>query len=204
MFNLPPDIFNSPYLQNMRGQPQKQGWSEVNPFRTVADNRNGYSAGAYGKGLNSSASQLYDHFRQDGGWAVSAGLPKAGRTQNFNSFDQRFNPQPPPQQPPQPAVPPPQAPTSGGYQGNVPGFDFSNFNPANGIFNMQPMQQPAQVAQTRPMPGLEQPAVTPMPNMPNVMPGGTTGGQSGFEQYKATGQLPNVGGIFNMPQFSRR
>ena len=173
-----PDIFNSPYLQNMLGQPQKQGWSEVNPFRTVADNRNGYSAGAYGKGLNASASQLYDHFRQDGGWAVNAGLPRAGRTQNFDSFDQRFNPQRPSQQPPQPAVPPPQAPTSGGYQGNVPGFDFSNVNPANGIFNMQPMQQPPQVAQTRPMPG--------------------------SEQYKATSQLPNFGGIFNMPQFSRR
>lgn len=124
MFNLPPNIFNSPYLQNLVGQAKKPGWSEVNPFRTVSDTPDGRGAGAYGKGLNASASQLYDHFRQDGGWAVNAGLPRAGMTQSFDLFNQRFNPQP--VQPPQINVPPPKNPAF-----TDPGFNFSQ-----GIFNV--------------------------------------------------------------------
>lgn len=100
MFNIPPDIFNR--MQGM-SQPQQGGTftpsgkpyngpfgnNTNTPFRTVSDNRNGASAGAYGQGLNASAAQLYDHARQDGGFAVSAGLPRAGLTQTLDDFANR-------------------------------------------------------------------------------------------------------------------
>ena len=100
MFNIPPDIFNR--MQGMN-QPQQGGTftpsgkpyngpfgnNTNTPFRTIRDTPDGQGAGAYGRGLNASAAQLYDHARQDGGWAVNAGLPRAGMTQTLEDFANR-------------------------------------------------------------------------------------------------------------------
>jgi hypothetical protein len=135
----------------------------VNPFRTVD------KIGQYGSGLNASASQLYDHFRRNGK-AADHGLPYGGDVQTMESFAQRFNPQP--IQPPEMNIPPPKVPTSGGYQGIVPNF---NFNPAGGIFNMPNMGQfPAQQQTGQP-----------------AMPSGTTD-----RPHQPPMQMPNMSSIF--------
>lgn len=208
--NLPPNIYNR-YLQGPGNSKPAEKYSTVNPFRKVE------GIGQYGNGLNASASQLYEHFSGNqhakGRKYWEHGLkpinPKA-HIQSAQEFAQRFNPAPQPQQ----VVPPPQAPTSNGYQGVVPDINLGGFNPANGIFNMQPFQNPqisqmqAQTQQmNRPMlmptggPNVGQPVQQPAVTRAPV---GGAGGQSGFENYKATGQLPVVGGIFNLPQFNRR
>lgn len=102
-----PDIFNMMQGFAQQQQPQQGGSFTVSgrpytgpfandtrtPFRTVNDTPDGRGAGAYGQGLNASAAQLYDHFRQDGGWAVNAGLPRAGMTQTLEDFASRGMPQ---------------------------------------------------------------------------------------------------------------
>lgn len=184
MFNLPPNIFNNRYFQGLANSGPK--YSTVNPFRTVD------KIGQYGGGLNSSASQLYNYFRR-GGKAADHGLPYGGDVQSLKSFNQRFNPAP--VQPPQITVPPPKEPTSGGYQGIIPNFDFGGFNPANGIFNMRPMQQQPQISQPQQM------------DRPMLMPSGGPNMRTPIEQNPnvAVTPMPNMGaGIFNMPQFNRR
>lgn len=189
MFNLPPNIFNSPYLQNMIGQAKKQGWSEVNPFRGVS------GIGHYGSGLNSSASQIYEHF--------SGGMNAQGRKyrdhglkpiaphkqiESRRDFNNRFNPQPP-----QITVPPPKDPVaSGGLPNfNLGNFNFGNFNPSmlNGIFNTQP---------TAPMPSFPGFGQPQQMDRPMAMP-------SGGPAPRQAVPMPNMNaGIFNMPQFNRR
>ena len=178
--NISRGIFNSPYFQGMAGAGPK--YSTVNPFRTVD------KIGQYGEGNNSSASQLYEYFRR-GGKAIDHGLPGGRDIQSLESFNQRFNPAP--VVPPQMNVPPPKEPTSGGYPGILPNFDFGGFNPANGIFNMQPMQQ---------QPQMPQPQVSQAQQMdrPMMMP-------SGGPAPRQAMPMPNMNaGIFNMPQFNRR
>lgn len=90
--NVPGSQFNAPGgTYTMSGKPATGPFqNNMNtPFRTVNDTADGRGAGAYGQGLNASAAQLYDHFRQDGGWAVNAGLPRAGMTQSLDDFATR-------------------------------------------------------------------------------------------------------------------
>ena len=183
MFNLPPNIFNNRYFQGLANSGPK--YSTVNPFRTVD------KIGQYGGGLNSSASQLYNYFRR-GGKAADHGLPYGGDIQSLESFNQRFNPAP--AQPPQITVPPPKEPTSDGYQGIIPNFDFGGFNP--GIFNIQPMQQPPQVQQQmQQQPQVQQPQQM---NRQIAMPSGGPASRQAIP-------MPNMNaGIFNMPQLNRR
>ena len=101
-----PNIFNMPNVQSMlqpnssnsftvSGQPYNGpfGQDTRTPFRTINNTPDGRGAGAYGNGLNASAAQLYDHFRRDGGWAVNAGLPRAGMAQTLEDFAARGRPQ---------------------------------------------------------------------------------------------------------------
>ena len=83
MFNLPPSIFSNGSFQGLANSGPK--YSTVNPFRTVD------KIGQYGGGLNSSASQLYNHFRR-GGKAADHGLPYGGDIQSLESFNQRNTP----------------------------------------------------------------------------------------------------------------
>lgn len=142
-----PDIFNNilPYLQNLHGggqngrptyTPSGQIYNgpfkndNRTPFRTIRDTPDGRGAGAYGQGLNASAAQLYDHFRQDGGWAVKAGLPRAGMTQSIEDFLNRGNPVPADVNPGNRTpyggghAPPPKSPTAG-FGNNFNGSIFN-------------------------------------------------------------------------------
>lgn len=181
MFNLPPSIYNQ-YLAGLQNSQPPEKYSTVNPFRKVE------GIGQYGNGLNASASQFYEHFSGNqharGRKYWDHGLkpinPKA-HIESALEFAQRFNPRP------QPIVPPPQAPTSNGYQGVVPNINLGGFNPANGIFNIQPMRQlPPQVGQPQQM------------DRPMAMPSGGPAPRQAIP-------MPNMNaGIFNMPQFNRR
>ena len=173
--NISRGIFNLPYLQGGAGANAGPKYSTVNPFRTVD------KIGQYGGGLNASASQLYDHFRRDGK-AADHGLPYGGDVQTLESFTQRFNPQP--IQPPEMNIPPPKVPTSGGYQGIIPNF---NFNPAGGIFNMPNMGQfPIQQQMQQQNPSVQQRMGQP------VMPSGNT-----ERPHQQLMQMPNMSSIFN-------
>jgi hypothetical protein len=171
MFNLPPSIFN--FQSMMNRQPQ---WSKVNPFRTVE------SPAAYGDGLNSSASQMYQYILRHKGhpYLLENGWQPAHKIQSMDDFLNRRNPTP--AQPPQINVQPPKAP------GNIPGMLPMNpgqFDPS--IFN-------APQAMPTPFPA-GQPGVPPT-DSPSVR-------STGMPQI--TGQMPSMGaGIFNMPQFNRR
>jgi hypothetical protein len=77
---LPPNLYNSPWYQNMMGaQAQNQGpqWSESNPFRTVD---NGLQFGA---GNNASAGQLYEHFHRQAALDKRAGDADASIERNY-------------------------------------------------------------------------------------------------------------------------
>jgi hypothetical protein len=191
MFNLPPNMFNNPYLQNMNGGPKKPGWSEATPFRTVD---NGHQ---YGSGINASAGQLYQHFARKATLDRLAGNPDAkisdyGLTpghnvQSIEDFASRRNPQPPQipagGNPPiygGGPVPPPKYPVSG--FGGLGGLGPS------GIFNMLPPG----------LPGMP-PAAEPQPrDLAMQMPSG------GPSQRQVMPMSNMNAGIFNMPQFNRR
>jgi hypothetical protein len=126
MFNLPPSIFN---YQGMMGKQAGPKWSTTNPFRTVE------SPAAYGDGLNSSASQMYQHILRQKGhpYLAENGWTPAHNIQSQEDFANRHNPTPMPN-PGAPNIPPPKAP------GDVPNPNMGNFQFGNinfpSIFNV--------------------------------------------------------------------